>query len=31
MLVNRGGNWLVWNVTRKYVRHAIARGLLPEA
>lgn len=28
VLVNRGGNWLAWNVTRKYVRHAEARGLL---
>ncbi len=31
VLVNRGGNWLVWSVTRKYVRHAIAKGLLPAA
>lgn len=32
VLVNRGGNWLAWNVTRKYVRHAEAKGLmtLPE-
>lgn len=29
VLVGRGGNWLVWNVTRKYVRHAEARGLVP--
>lgn len=28
VLVNRGGNWLVWNVTRKYVRHAESNGLL---
>ena len=28
VLVNRGGNWLVWNVTRKYVRHAEAAGYL---
>jgi hypothetical protein len=28
VLVNRGGNWLAWNVTRKYARHAEARGLL---
>lgn len=27
VLVGRGGNWLVWNVTRKYVRHAEALGL----
>lgn len=26
VLVNRGGNWLVWNVTRKYVRHAETQG-----
>lgn len=26
VLVGRGGNWLVWNVTRKYVNHARARG-----
>lgn len=25
--VGSGGNWLVWNVTRKYVRHAEALGL----
>lgn len=28
VLVNRGGNWLAWNITRKYVRHAEANGLL---
>lgn len=28
VLVGRGGNWLAWNVTRKYVRHAEAEGLL---
>lgn len=28
VLVGSGGNWLVWNVTRKYVRHAQAHGLL---
>ncbi len=28
VLVGRGGTWLVWNVTRKYVRHAVAEGLL---
>lgn len=27
VLVGRGGNWLVWNVARKYVRHAEALGL----
>jgi hypothetical protein len=26
VLVGSGGNWLVWNVTRKYVRHAEAMG-----
>lgn len=26
VLVGRGGSWLAWNVTRKYVRHAEARG-----
>ncbi len=26
VLVGSGGNWLVWNVTRKYVRHAEANG-----
>ena len=30
VLVGRGGNWLVWNVTRKYVRHAEAKGWLDE-
>jgi hypothetical protein len=28
VLVGRGGNWLAWNVARKYVRHAEARGLI---
>ncbi len=28
VLVGSGGNWLAWNVTRKYVRHAEARGLI---
>lgn len=28
VLVGRGGNWLVWNVTRKYVRHAETAGFL---
>jgi hypothetical protein len=28
VLVGTGGNWLVWNVTRKYVRHAEAVGLV---
>lgn len=28
VLVGRGGNWLVWNVTRKYVRHAEANALV---
>ena len=28
VLVGSGGNWLVWNVTRKYVRHAESSGLL---
>lgn len=28
VLVGRGGNWLVWNVTRKYVTHAESVGLL---
>jgi hypothetical protein len=27
VLVGRGGNWLAWNVTRKYLRHARAEGL----
>jgi hypothetical protein len=26
--VGRGGNWLVWNVTKKYVRHAVSEGWL---
>lgn len=30
VLVGRGGNWLVWNVTRKYVRHAEATGILAD-
>ncbi len=28
VLVGRGGNWLVWNVTRKYLLHAEAAGYL---
>ncbi len=28
VLVGRGGNWLVWNVSRKFVRHAIDEGML---
>jgi hypothetical protein len=27
VLVNQGGNWLVWNVTRKYVRHLETLGI----
>ncbi|MDX2089128.1 MAG: hypothetical protein SFX73_14820 [Kofleriaceae bacterium] len=30
VLPYRGGNWLVWNVTRKYVRHAEAAGYITE-
>lgn len=26
VLTNRGGNWLVWNVARKFVEHMIANG-----
>lgn len=29
VLVGRGGNWLVWNVSRKYVRYAEVNGLVP--
>lgn len=29
VLVGTGGNWLVWNVTRKYVRYAEANGWEP--
>jgi hypothetical protein len=29
VLVGRGGNWLVWNVTKKYVRHAVDEGYIP--
>lgn len=29
VLVGRGGNWLVWNVTKKYVRYAEDAGLIP--
>lgn len=29
VLVGRGGNWLVWNVSKKYVRHAELAGLIP--
>lgn len=28
VLVNRGGNWLVWNVTRKYLKHFDEAGTL---
>lgn len=28
VLVGRGGNWLVWNITRKFERHATALGVL---
>lgn len=28
VLVGRGGNWLVWNVSRKYVRYAELNGLV---
>jgi len=28
VLVGRGGNWLAWNVTRKYARHAEAQNLI---
>lgn len=28
VLVGKGGNWLVWNVTRKYVNHAEANALV---
>ncbi|MBA3452271.1 MAG: hypothetical protein H0T42_04135 [Deltaproteobacteria bacterium] len=28
VLVGTGGNWLVWNITRKYVRHAEAEGYI---
>jgi hypothetical protein len=27
VLTGSGGNWLVWNVTRKYTRHADAKGI----
>ncbi|CAN5914455.1 hypothetical protein BH11MYX3_BH11MYX3_42950 [soil metagenome] len=29
VLVGRGGNWLVWNISKKYVRHAVDEGLIP--
>jgi hypothetical protein len=29
VLVGRGGNWLVWNITKKYVHHAEVNGLIP--
>jgi hypothetical protein len=29
VLVGRGGNWLVWNISKKYVRHAEDAGLIP--
>ncbi len=28
VLQGRGGNWLIWNVTKKFVRHATDEGLL---
>jgi hypothetical protein len=28
VLVGRGGNWLVWNVSRKYVRYALDEGFI---
>jgi len=28
VLVGRGGNWLVWNVTRKYLKHFDDQGTL---
>ncbi len=28
VLINQGGNWLVWNVTRKFLRHAEAKGFI---
>lgn len=30
VLVGRGGNWLVWNVTKKYVRHAVSKGWITD-
>lgn len=27
VLRGRGGNWLVWNIARKYVRHLVSEGL----
>jgi hypothetical protein len=29
VLEGRGGGWLMWNVTRKYARHATAKGYIP--
>lgn len=29
VLYGEGGNWLVWNVTRRYVRHAVTEGYIP--
>lgn len=29
VLVGRGGNWLVWNISKKYVRYAENNGLIP--
>lgn len=29
VLVGRGGNWLVWNISKKYVRYAETEGLIP--
>lgn len=28
VLVGRGGTWLVWNVTKKYVKHAVDAGMM---
>lgn len=30
VMVGRGGSWLTWNVARKYVRYAEARGFLAD-
>ena len=29
VLVGRGGNWLVWNISKKYVKYAEDEGLIP--
>ena len=29
VLVGSGGNWLVWNITKKFVHHAEVSGLIP--